>query len=327
MKKILIILTGGTLASVDTGAGLEPGLFAKDILSFLPKEFVEKSAYQIEAKQIFSIESSDLEHYHWIELSRCIKEAYEYYDGFVIVHGTDTLAYTSSALTYALQGLNKPVVVTGSQYPIGDAVTDALKNLIDSCNVAALSGLNGVYVVFDGKIILGNRVTKFNSKSVTAFKSINYPDVGMINGDELDIYINNNKTGEDLKVFENFNNNILLVKFYPGISAEKTLQNYDTYDGIIFECYGVAGIPKSFVAPIEKILAAKIPVIVSTQNLNEGTDLKRYTVGNYLHDKDYIVESKKMTLESTITKLMYALGRSKNAEECLAYFEEVIIPR
>lgn len=325
MKKILILLTGGTLASIDRGAGLEPNLKSNQILSFLPKEFTEGLDYKIETEQIFNIESSDLEPRHWTILANTIKENYKEYDGFVIVHGTDTLAYTSSALTYLIQGLDKPIVVTGSQYPIDQQITDAVNNLIQSCDVAAYSNLSGVFVVFNGHIMYGNHVTKYNSKSYSAFKSINYPNIGKIIGSEIQIFFEPKKEEfKELRIFDKLDQNILLVKFYPGINPNKILENFNSYSAIIFESYGVSGIPKEFIENIEKIIDLNIPIVITTQVLNEGTDLKRYTVGNYLYKMQNIVENKNMTIEATISKMMYALGRTDDVDEIISYFKEPI---
>ena len=154
MKKILMIGTGGTIASKQTEDGLTPGLSSEDILSYIPQV---KEVCEVDTLQVCNIDSTNVTPKHWVMLSKTIEENYDKYDGFVICHGTDTLAYTASALSYMVQNSSKPIVITGAQKPINMDVTDAKTNLLDSFIYAADDESQNVNIVFDGKVIVGTR--------------------------------------------------------------------------------------------------------------------------------------------------------------------------
>ena len=171
-KRILMIGTGGTIASKQTENGLKPGLSSEDILSYIPQ--VEQVC-EVRTMQVCNIDSTNVTPEHWTILSKTIEEQYDKYDGFVICHGTDTLAYTASALSYMIQHSRKPIVITGAQKPINMDVTDAKTNLLDSFIYAADDESQDVNIVFDGKVIVGTRAKKVRAKSYNAFESINFP--------------------------------------------------------------------------------------------------------------------------------------------------------
>ena len=172
MKKILMIGTGGTIASKQTDNGLAPGLTPNDILSFIPQV---KNVCEVETLQVCNIDSTNVTPEHWKLMVRAVEQNYDAYDGFVICHGTDTLAYTAAALSYMIQNSPKPIVVTGAQKPINMDVTDAKTNLLDSFIYAADENSEDVSIVFDGKVIIGTRAKKERAKSYNAFSSINFP--------------------------------------------------------------------------------------------------------------------------------------------------------
>ena len=172
MKKILMIGTGGTIASRQTEDGLAPGLTPSDILSYIP---AVKEVCEVQTLQVCNLDSTNVTPEHWKLMVRAVEENYYKYDGFVICHGTDTLAYTAAALSYMIQNSAKPIVVTGAQKPINMDVTDAKSNLLDSFIYAADDGSQNVNIVFDGKVIVGTRARKERAKSFNAFSSLNYP--------------------------------------------------------------------------------------------------------------------------------------------------------
>ena len=162
MKKILMLGTGGTIASRQTEDGLAPGLTPEDILSYIP---AVKNVCEVQTKQVCNLDSTNVTPEHWKLMVKAVEENYAYYDGFVICHGTDTLAYTAAALSYMIQNSAKPIVVTGAQKPINMDVTDAKTNLLDSFIYAADDDSQGVNIVFDGKVIVGTRAKKERAKS------------------------------------------------------------------------------------------------------------------------------------------------------------------
>ena len=186
MKQILMIGTGGTIASEMTEAGLVPGMSGAEFLQYIPS--VEKLC-QVDCLQVCNIDSTNMTPSHWLAIAQAVETHYETYDGFVICHGTDTLAYTAAALSYLIQDSLKPIVLTGSQKPIHMDITDSKTNLLDSFTVACDGRLPGVTVVFGGAVILGTRARKTYSKSFGAFSSINYPVLGVVQEGRLVPYI------------------------------------------------------------------------------------------------------------------------------------------
>ena len=177
MKKILMIATGGTIASKGTADGLAPELTSQDILHYIPSL---KDICEVETLQLCNLDSTNISMEHWMMMANAIEEKYEKYDGFVICHGTDTMAYTASALSYLVQHSPKPIVLTGSQKPVDMEITDARANLLDSFIYASSDDACGVQIVFSGKVILGTRARKVRTKSFQAFTSINYPSLAVI---------------------------------------------------------------------------------------------------------------------------------------------------
>ena len=185
MRKILLIGTGGTIACGHSDDGLKPLLTPEQLLSYVQdsKEFCETDTIQL-----MNLDSTNIEPKHWLAMAACIEAHYDEYDGFVICHGTDTMAFTAAALSYLIQHSPKPIVITGAQHPIDLEDTDARVNLMDSLRFAANEKAHDVCVVFDGKIIAGTRAKKEHSKSYNAFASVNYPYLGMISDGRVLLY-------------------------------------------------------------------------------------------------------------------------------------------
>ena len=177
MKRILLIATGGTIASKPTAGGLVPQITSEEILNYVPQ--VAQIA-EIDTLQLFNLDSTNMNWRHWLKIAQCVEEHYAEYDGFVITHGTDTMAYTIAALSYLVQNSVKPIVMTGSQKSIYEADTDARNNLTNAFLYAADEYAQGVKLVFDGKVIMGTRARKSRTKSYNAFSSIDYQEIAVI---------------------------------------------------------------------------------------------------------------------------------------------------
>ena len=186
LKRILMIATGGTIASKRSAEGLKPLMTSEELLSFVPqvKEFCE-----VTATQVINIDSTNIQPKHWLLISSTIERFYDQYDGFVVCHGTDTLAYTASALSYLIQNSPKPIVITGAQKPIDLEITDAKTNLSDSFLFASCDKAHGVNIVFDGKVIAGTRGKKERTTSYNAFSSINFPYIATIQDNHIIFYL------------------------------------------------------------------------------------------------------------------------------------------
>ena len=177
MKRILMLATGGTIASMESGHGLSPAITSEEILSHVPSV---GELCQVEAVQLMNLDSTNVGPEHWLNIANAVRERYDSYDGFVITHGTDTMAYTAAAMSYLIQDSPKPIVITGSQKSIALDDTDARRNLYDSFRYAVDRDSHDVSLVFDGRVILGTRARKERSKSFNAFSSVDYPERAVI---------------------------------------------------------------------------------------------------------------------------------------------------
>ena len=192
MKHILMIATGGTIASKATADGLTPQLTSKELLAEVPEL---EQLCRIDTVQLMNRDSTNINSRDWLQMAACVRAHYDAYDGFVLTHGTDTMAYTAAALSYLIQNNAKPVVITGSQKSIFNQDTDARENLRDAFFYACDDGACGVHVVFDHKVILGTRARKMRTKSYNAFSSIDYPETAILRGRQLVYYIQEHVDG------------------------------------------------------------------------------------------------------------------------------------
>lgn len=307
MKKILLITTGGTIASIKTNKGLKPGLDGKQLLNHLPElsEFCE-----VDIEPLFSIDSTNIYYKHWLKIAKTIKENYEKYDGFVIAHGTDTMSYTASALSYLIQNSKKPIVLTGAQKPINLDVSDAKTNLLDSFIYACDKNSSGVVLVFNGNVILGTRARKIRSKSFDAFASIDYPKVAIVQDKHVIHYITNLST--KTKFYENLSNDVALLKLTPGVYENVLEFLLEHHKVVVIESFGVGGLPNyegnKYNELISKYTKLGRVIVMTTQVPNEGSDIAIYQVGHYLKENENVLEAYDMTTEAVITKMMWILS-------------------
>ena len=311
MKKILLITTGGTIASIKTINGMEPGLDGKQLLNFVPEL---KQLCEVEVMTLFKLDSTNVYHKHWIALAKTIKENYDKYDGFVIAHGTDTMSYTACALSYLVQNSKKPIVITGSQKPINIEISDGKTNLLDSFTYACNENAKGVVLIFNGNVILGTRARKVRTKSFNAFASIDYPRVGIVQDGHVIPYITSFST--ETKFYEDLNPNVALLKLTPGLDHQVFEYMLNKYDALVVESFGVGGLPQyentKYNELVEKYTALGKIVVMSTQVPNEGSDIAIYQVGHYLKQNENVLEAYDMTIEAVITKLMWILSISQD---------------
>ena len=323
MKKILLITTGGTIASVQTEKGLVPGIDGNQLLEYIP---ALNEMCNIDVKSIFSIDSTNVFYKHWLEIAKVIKEDYEKYDGFVICHGTDTMSYTASALSYLIQNSRKPIVLTGAQKPINLEISDAKTNLLDSFTYACEDNSRGVVLIFNGNVILGTRARKIRTKSFDAFKSIDYPRIAIVKDGIVIPYITN--LNDDTKFYNELDPNVGLLKLIPGTDYKVLEFMLETYDALVIESFGVGGLPtyedKCFNTLVDKYSKLGKIIVMTTQVPNEGSDIAIYQVGHYLKKNPNILEAYDMTTEAVVTKLMWVLANSKEINEIKELFYKTI---
>lgn len=321
MKDILIIATGGTIASRRGKNGLSPVIDANELVSYVPKI---AELCNISCLSPFSLDSTNIRPVDWLKLADIIKRNYDKYDGFVICHGTDTMAYTSAALSYLIQNSYKPIVITGAQRPIDMEITDAKTNLIDSVVFALQDKAHGVCMVFDGKVICATRAKKQRTKSYNAFSSVNYPNIARIIDERVVFYIDD-KCEEQPVFYNSLEPGVFLLKLIPGIDAEFINYIASKYKGLIIESFGLGGLPdyngdKKIAAAIKKFTEGGGIVVISTQVPNEGSDMTVYEVGSSVKNGLNIIEAYDMTTEAAVTKLMWLLSNFSDYSEIESNF-------
>ena len=323
MKKILLITTGGTIASIQTEKGLIPQLDGNNLLNYVPEV---KNMCDVDVLSLLSIDSTNIYYKHWLLLASEIKKNYDKYDGFVICHGTDTMSYTASALSYLIQNSKKPIVLTGAQKPINLDVSDAKVNLKDAFTYACNDNAKGVVLIFNGNVILGTRARKVRSKSFDAFASIDYPKVAIVQDNHVIPYITN--LMDNTVFFDKLNPKVTLLKLIPTSNEDILEFMLEKCDGVVIESFGVGGLPNfhgnKYNEIIDKYTKMGKIIIMTTQVPNEGSDIAIYQVGHYLKENEYVLEAYDMTTEAVVTKLMWILAYTKDIKEVKELFYKTI---
>lgn len=321
MKKILMIATGGTIACTVSENGLAPALSGNDLLQYVPKL---KDICHIDVLEIMNIDSSNISPKHYKMMIEAVEENYNLYDGFVITHGTDTMAYSSSFLSNAIANISKPVVFTGSQLPMQVVNTDAKDNIYGAF-LTASSSHNGVFLVFNNSIHKGSYVKKIYATDFTGFLSINENIAGKIENNNIIWNTNPVKYNEKIIFNKEICENIFVLKIIPSLKPDIINMLVDMgYKGIIIEGYGAGGVPcddeEDFIPSIKYAMKNGVAVVCITQCLYNGVHLDKYPMG-VLAEKSGAISAKNMTLENTLAKLMIGLGKNMDNKALKKYME------
>jgi L-asparaginase len=326
LKHILLIATGGTIACKRTKDGLAPVITSQELLTYVP----QASCFcKVNTLQLMNIDSTNMQSEHWLTIAGTIEKNYDTYDGFVITHGTDTMAYTAAALSYLVQNSFKPIIVTGAQKPIDMDVTDARTNLLDSLRIAGDDRAYGVNIVFDGKLIAGTRGKKERTHSYNAFSSINFPYLASIQDERCIFYIDDKKQNQQpVQFFHILDDKVTLLKLIPSMDASVLDYMAGKYDAVIIEAFGVGGLPSyrsgDFYKTIARWTGLGKTVVMTTQVPREGSNMTIYEVGCGIKKDLELIEAYDMTLEATVTKLMWILGQTKDAVEIRKLFYKTV---
>lgn len=332
--KILLIYTGGTIGMIkDYETGALKAFDFKKLLKRIPElHLLDCSIDTVSFEQ--PIDSSNIQIENWQNIATIIENKYDYFDGFVVLHGSDTMSYSASALSFMLENLAKPVVFTGSQLPIGDLRTDAKENLITAIQIASLqekgkSVFNEVCLYFEYKLYRGNRTTKISAEHFNAFASPNFSELAE-SGVHLKVnteLLLHSKGNKKLKVNKAFDDNVAVLKLFPGISRNvlSTVLQTPNLKGIVLETYGSGNAPTLdwFISELSEAIKNNIYVINVTQCSGGSVNMGQYETSTQLK-KIGIVSGKDITTEAAITKLMYLLGQNVAPKVFKTIFETAL---
>lgn len=343
MKHILLIATGGTIASAEDGNGLSPALTGEELARSVPEI---EGLCELDIVQPMNIDSTNMRPANWLRIAEVIRENYDAHDGFVVLHGTDTMSYTAAALSYLIQDSPKPIVLTGSQQPMGNPFTDAKINLYQSLVYAVSDRSRDVSIVFGGYAIAGTRARKQRTMSFNAFNSINYPVLAYLRQDkvicsgsaavsagpaECDCAGDGAARAADgaldePRFYTELNSRVCALKLTPGLTPDIFRLLKPDYDAVILETFGMGGVPErgadgaSYQEAIFDWVDSGRTVVMTTQVPEEGLDLGVYEVGRAYAEHPGILKGGDMTTEALVAKTMWALGQTRDADELQRLF-------
>lgn len=321
MKRVLVIATGGTIASAEEGSGLTPALTGEQLVAAVPA--VAQLA-DVAVLQVMNIDSTNMRPEGWLDIAAEIRRAWDGFDGFVVLHGTDTLAYTAAGLSYLVQGSYKPVVLTGSQLPMGQPGTDGVRNIADAVRVACDDAAAGVLVAFGGKVIAGTAARKVRTRDFVAFDSLNVPDLGAVGESGVQwatgarelIAPGAGALSSPPRFFDALNPRVMALKVTPGMDGRVIDALRPLCDALVVEAFGLGGVPE-YAGVTDALLNwvdAGKTLVMTTQCPYEGADLSVYEVGRAFCNRPGVLMGGTATTEALLAKTMWALAQAERPD-------------
>ncbi len=333
MRRILLLTTGGTIACRDSGHGLAPALTAEDLLSAVP---AVTRACEVTARPLFNLDSTDMTPKEWMAVAAAIRDAYDHFDGFIVTHGTDTLAYAAATLSCLLRHSEKPIVLTGAQLPMGVPGSDAAGNLTDAFTWALSEGARGVRIVFAGRVIRGLRARKRHTTDPDAFESVGCPDTALLRDGQIIRYgvpvgagqgtVTDSPLTPPHEFSDVLDTRIALAQLTPGMSPFILRHMAEGLHALIVEGVGIGGIPDTLVPVLTRIAESGVYLILTSQVPYGESDFTVYRAGRRIHDAcgGQVVTARDIPSEAAFAAAMWAMAVSRDHREMAEKFEEVL---
>ncbi len=335
MPHILLLATGGTIASRDAGHGLAPALTPEELLAATP---AIGAACTVTARTLFCLDSTDMTPREWMTVAATIREAYDAYDGFVITHGTDTLAYAAATLSCLLQHSEKPIVLTGSQLPMGVPGSDAAGNLTDAFAWALSPGARGVRIVFAGRVIRGLRARKRHTTDPDAFESVNCPDSALLRDGQIIRYgvpveagsVANSVLLPSHTFYEDLETRIALAHLTPGLSPYVLRHMAEGLHALIVEGVGIGGIPEALTSVLTRVAESGVYLILTSQVPYGASDFTVYRAGRRITEacegmtERRVITARDIPSEAAFAAAMWVMANRREQADVAAMFDEAL---
>lgn len=312
-KRILFILTGGTISAHESDQGLIAGEINTELDDIIA---ASENPPHYEVHNLMSIDSTNMQPENWVAIANLIRTRYDEFDGFIVIHGTDTMSYAAAALSYLIQNSPKPIVLTGAQVPLSKIGNDGVKNILDAVSYATSDNAYAVSIVFHGEVLLGTRARKVRSRSYQAFQTIDFANRAVVRSHQVLQILNQPADMSNLTFYDQLDTHVGVLRLTPGLPADIIQAYLEFADVLIIQGFGIGGIPQlahlHYAEQIKKAVARGKYIILTTQVPMEGSDYEVYAVGQSFLGENHLIETANITIEALVMKAMWALANGKD---------------
>ena len=322
-KKILLVATGGTIACRDLGEGLAPVLTPDDLLAAVP---AISNLCDVDTLHLFNLDSTDMTPSEWLTVAREIRARYDTYDGFVITHGTDTLAYAAATVSCLIRNSAKPIVLTGSQFPMGTLGSDAEINLANAFTWVCHEEARGVHIVFAGRVIRGMRARKRHTTAADAFESVNCPDSAIVNGGQVTVNERPSSPYPPTVFYDKLDSRMALAHLTPGLDPKVLTHMATGQRAMVVEGVGVGGIPEKALPALPEIAGSGVQLILTSQVPYGACDFTVYRAGRRITEAcgDPVVTTRDVPTSAAFAAAMWAIGEDESGTQFGQLFESAV---